>query len=130
MKKLILKTFIFISLFLVFNINEIDSNSDKILYYDSSDIHVEDTFKVYLKNTNSNKLNEVLKILNIDVLNYTIEDKKYYARNINDLIKKFTKDKSTEEKIYYELNGVTIDSVTIYCEVNELMKFENLVKTY
>lgn len=130
MKKLILKTFIFISLFLVFNINEIDSNSDKILYYDSSDIHVEDTFKVYLKNTNSNKLNEVLKILNIDVLNYTVEDKKYYARNINDLIEKFTKDKSIEEKIYYELNGVTIDSVTIYCEVNELMKFENLVKTY
>ena len=130
MKKLILRTFIFISLFLVFNINEIDSNSDKILYYDSSDIHVEDTFKVYLKNTNSNKLNEVLKILNIDVLNYTIEDKKYYARNIDDLIEKFTKDKSIEEKIYYELNGVTIDSVTIYCEVNELMKFENLVKTY
>ena len=128
MKKLILRTFIFISLFLVFNINEIDSNSDKILYYDSSDIHVEDTFKVYLKNTNSNKLNEVLKILNIDVLNYTIEDKKYYARNINDLIEKFTKDKSIEEKIYYELNGVTIDSVTIYCEVDELMKFENLVK--
>ena len=130
MKKLILRTFIFISLFLVFNINEIDSNSDKILYYDSSDIHVEDTFKVYLKNTNSNKLNEVLKILNIDVLNYTKQDKKYYARNINDLIEKFTKDKSIEEKIYYELNGVTIDSVTIYCEVNELMKFENLVKTY
>ena len=130
MKKLILRTFIFISLFLVFNINEIDSNSDKILYYDSSDIHVEDTFKVYLKNTNSNKLNEVLKILNIDVLNYTIEDKKYYARNINDLIEKFTKDKSIEEKIYYELNGVTIDSVTIYCEVNDIMKFENLVKTY
>ena len=45
-----------------------------------------------------------------------------FTRNINDLIKKFTKDKSTEEKIYYELNGVTIDSVTIYCEVNELMK--------
>ena len=130
MKKLILRTFIFISLFLVFNINEIDTNRDKILYYDSSDIHVEDTFKVYLKNTNSNKLNEVLKILNIDVLNYTIEDKKYYARNINDLIEKFTKDKSIEEKIYYELNGVTIDSVTIYCEVNELMKLEKLTKVY
>ena len=86
MKKLILRTFIFISLFLVFNINEIDSNSDKILYYDSSDIHVEDTFKVYLKDTNSNKLNDALKILNIDVLNYIIEDKKYYARNIDDLI--------------------------------------------
>ena len=107
MKKLILRTFIFISLFLVFNINEIDSNSDKILYYDSSDIHVEDAFKVYLKDTNSNKLNDALKILNIDVLNYIIEDKKYY-----------------------ELKGVKVDAVTIYCEVDELMKFENLVKTY
>lgn len=130
MKKLILRTFIFISLFLVFNINEIDSNSDKILYYDSSDIHVEDAFKVYLKDTNSSKLNDVLKILNIDVLNYIIEDEKYYARNIDDLIERFTKNKTLEEKIYYELKGVKVDAVTIYCEVDELMKFENLVKTY
>lgn len=130
MKKLILKTLIFFSLFIVFNINEIDSNSDKILYYDSSDIHVEDTFKVYLKNTNSIELNDSLKMLNIEVLNYIIEDKKYYARNIDDLIEKFTKDKTLEEKIYYELNGIKIDAVTIYCEVDELMKFEKLVKTY
>ena len=40
MKKLILKTLIFISLFIVFNINEIDSNSDKVLYYDKTDIHL------------------------------------------------------------------------------------------
>ncbi len=130
MKKLILKTLIFTFLFLVFNINEIDSNSDKILYYDSSDIHVEDTFKVYLKDTDSIKLNDSLNTLNIEVLNYIIDDEKYYARNIDDLIEKYTKDKNPEEQIYYRLKGIKIDAITIYCEVNELMKFENLIKTY
>lgn len=130
MKKILLKIFIFISLFLIFNINEIDSNSDKILYYDSSDIHREDIFKVYLKDTNSTKLESILRGLNINILNYIIEDKKYYARNIDDLINKYTKDKSIEDKIYYEVNGIKIDALTIDCEVSELMKLEKLVKTY
>ncbi len=130
MKKLILKTLIFITLFIVFNINEIDSNSDKVLYYDKTDIHVEDTFKVYFKSINSNELDDILKYVNVDVMNYIVEDKKYYARNINELVKTFIKDKSIEDKIYYELNGIKIDGITITCEVNELMKLENLTKVY
>lgn len=130
MKKLILKTLIFITLFIVFNINEIDSNSDKALHYDKTDIHVEDTFKVYFKSINSNELNDILKYVNVDVTNYIIEDKKYYARNINELVKTFVKDKPIEEKIYYELNGIKVDGITITCEVNELMKLENLTKVY
>lgn len=130
MKKLILKTLIFITLFIVFNINEIDSNSDKVLHYDKTDIHVEDTFKVYFKSINSNELNDILKYVNVDVMNYIVEDKKYYARNINELVKTFIKDKSIEDKIYYELNGIKIDGITITCEVNELMKLENLTKVY
>lgn len=130
MKKLILKTLIFITLFIVFNINEIDSNSDKVLHYDKTDIHIEDTFKVYFKSINSNELNDILKYVNVDVMNYIVEDKKYYARNINELVKTFIKDKSIEEKIYYELNGIKVDGITITCEVNELMKLENLTKVY
>ncbi len=130
MKKLILKTLIFISLFIVFNINEIDSNSDKVLYYDKTDIHLEDTFKVYFKSLNSNELDNILKYVNVEVMNYIIDDKKYYARNINELTKTFIKDKSIEEKIYYELNGIKIDGITITCEVNELMKLEKLTKVY
>ena len=130
MKKLILKTLIFITLFIVFNINEIDSNSDKVLNYDKTDIHLEDTFKVYFKSLNSNELDNILKYVNVEVMNYIIDDKKYYARNINELTKTFIKDKSIEEKIYYELNGIKIDGITITCEVNELMKLENLTKVY
>ena len=29
-----------------------------------------------------------------------------------------------------ELNGIKIDGITITCEVNELMKLENLTKVY
>lgn len=130
MKKLILKTLIFITLFIVFNINEIDSNSDKVLHYDKTDIHLEDTFKVYFKSLNSNELDDILKYVNVDVMNYIVEDKKYYARDINELVKTFIKDKSIEDKIYYELNGIKIDGITITCEVNELMKLENLTKVY
>lgn len=130
MKKIILKTFIFITLFIVFNINEIDSNSDKTLHYDKTDIHFEDTFKVYFKNLNTNELNNILKYIDIDIMNYIIDDKKYYANDTNDLIKQYIKDKTIEEKIYYELNGIKLDGVTITCEVNELMKLENLVKVY
>ena len=130
MKKLILKTLIFITLFIVFNINEIDSNSDKVLHYDKTDIHVEDTFKVYFKSINSNELDDILKYVNVDVMNYIVEDKKYYARDINELVKTFIKDKSIEDKIDYELNGIKIDGITITCEVNELMKLENLTKVY
>ena len=130
MKKLILKTLIFITLFIVFNINEIDSNSDKVLNYDKTDIHLEDTFKVYFKSLNSNELDNILKYVNVEVMNYIIDDKKYYARNINELTKTFIKDKSIEEKIYYELNSIKIDGITITCEVNELMKLEKLTKVY
>ena len=130
MKKLILKTLIFITLFIVFNINEIDSNSDKVLHYDKTDIHLEDTFKVYFKSLNSDELDNILKYVNVDVMNYIIDDKKYYVRNIKELIKTFIKDKSVEEKIYYELNGIKIDGITITCEVNELMKLEKLTKVY
>ena len=63
-------------------------------------------------------------------MNYIIDDKKYYVRNIKELIKTFIKDKSVEEKIYYELNGIKIDGITITCEVNELMKLEKLTKVY
>ena len=63
-------------------------------------------------------------------MNYIVEDKKYYARDINELVKTFIKDKSIEDKIYYELNGIKIDGITITCEVNELMKLENLTKVY
>ena len=38
------------------------------------------------------KLDDILKYVNVDVMNYIVEDKKYYARDINELVKTFIKE--------------------------------------
>ena len=124
------KILIFFCFFFLFNTLEIDSNSDKVLLYDKSKIHEENNYKVYFRNTNSKELNELLNILDIRVLSYIIDDKKYYARNIDELTNIYLKDKSLSEKIYYESNGFYIDGVNIVCENNELIKLENLTNVY
>ena len=46
-KKNIIKLLFMLSIFLTFNTGEIDSNSDKILYYDRTNLNYIDTFKIY-----------------------------------------------------------------------------------
>ena len=104
-KKNIIKLLFMLTIFLTFNIGEIDSNSDKILYYDRSNLNYIDTFKIYFKDTNSYSLNNSLKKTNIQVISYTIDNKKYYARNIEELIKQYTKNLNNELKVYYDINS-------------------------
>ena len=127
---IIKKIILFLLLLFSFNTLEVDSNSDKILFYDKSDLYLEDTFKVYLKDVNSIDLDNVLNDLNIRVLSYEIDNIKYYANDINELINKFVKDKPLEEKIYYENKGVFINSIVVNCTVNELIKLENLIEMF
>ena len=119
-----------LSIFLTFNTGEIDSNSDKILYYDRSNLNYIDTFKIYFKDTNSYSLNNSLKKTNIQVISYTIDNKKYYARNIEELIKQYTKNLNNELKVYYDINGVKIDNITAICKVYDLIKLEKLERIY
>lgn len=125
--KKILLTFL---LFFTFNTQEIDSNNDRKLIYNRNDIHEEGKFKVYFRNINSKELKSTLDILNIEIINFIIDDKKYYVSSIDSLIKKYTSTMSLEEKIYYELNGLKIDGITIVCEIDELIKLENLESIY
>ncbi len=124
------KILLFICLFFLFNTLEIDSNSDKILLYNKGDLYQEEYHKVYFYNTNSKELKNILNILDIDVLSYIIDDKKYYASNIDELTQKYIKDKSIEEQIYYDEYGIKIDSINIKCVNNELLKLEKLVNIY
>ena len=117
-----------LTIFLTFNIGEIDSNSDKILYYDRNNLNYIDTFKIYFKDTNSYSLNNSLKKTNIQVISYTIDNKKYYARNIEELIKQYTKNLNNELKVYYDINGVKIDNITAICKVYDLIKLEKLIR--
>lgn len=129
-KKNIIKLLFMLTIFLTFNIGEIDSNSDKILYYDKSNLNYIDTFKIYFKDTNSYSLNNSLKKTNIQVISYTIDNKKYYARNIEELIKQYTKNLNNELKVYYDINGVKIDNITAICKVYDLIKLEKLERIY
>lgn len=129
-KKNIIKLLFMLTIFFTFNTGEIDSNSDKILYYDKNNLNYIDTFKIYFKDTNSYSLNNSLKKTNIQVISYTIDNKKYYARNIEELIKQYTKNLNNELKVYYNINGVKIDSITAICKVYDLIKLEKLERIY
>ena len=124
------KLLLFFCLFFLFNTLEIDSNNTKILLYDRNNIDFEDYFKIYFNNTNTNELKEVLPNYNIRILSYIIDDKKYYARNIDELVSIYTRSKSLEEKIYYDNYGIKVDGINAMCEARELIKLEKVIHFY
>lgn len=121
--------FILFCLFFLFDIYEIDSESEKKLIYDTSKLYEEDNYLIYFKDLNSKELDR-LKNYNVDILSYLIGDKRYYARNSQALIKEYTKDMNMENKILYEINGVKINALNVVCTVEELINIERDFKIY
>ena len=124
-----MKLLTFIILF-IFNVIHIDSNSTKRLVYDINDNYDNKVNTVYFINTTTNEFEEKQNIFDIQILSYIINDKKYYARNIEKLKEQFFKDKTLEEKIYYETYGIKIDALNIMCTNNELMKLDTVFGIY
>lgn len=121
--------FILFCLFFLFDIYEIDSESEKKLIYDTSKLYEEDNYLIYFKDLNSKELDR-LKKYNVDILSYLIGDERYYARNSQALIKEYTKDMNMENKILYEINGVKINALNVVCTVEELINIERDFKIY
>ena len=121
--------FILFCLLFLFDIYEIDSESEKKLIYDTSKLYEEDNYLIYFKALNSKELDR-LKNYNIDILSYLIGDERYYARNSQALIKEYTKDMNMENKILYEINGVKINALNVVCTVEELINIERDFKIY
>ena len=129
--KAIIKIFLIFILFLTYDIDSIDSNTSKITLIDRVNIHDENTFNIYFKKAiNSYNLDNLLNTYIIRINSYIIDDKKYYAKGTYDLIKVYTQNKSLEEKIYYEINGINIEGLNITCENNELIKLSSVEKIY
>ena len=82
---IIKKILLSLCLFFLFNTLEIDSNYDKSLVYDKNNLYEEDDHIIYFYDMDNNKLKSIINKLNIEVLSYTIDDKVYYANNIDDL---------------------------------------------
>lgn len=124
------KILIFLCFFLCFNTLEVDSNSDKIVYYDNNDLYNKKVYKLYFDSLNSNELNELIKEKDLQILSYYIDGNKYYARDIDELDNIYLKDKPLSEKIYYEYNGYNIDAIKILCDVNEIINLKDKTHIY
>lgn len=121
--------FILFCLFFLYNISDIDSESKKRLIYDVSNLYEEDNYLIYFKDLNSKEIDKFKKY-NIQILSYIIDDKKYYARNSEILIKEYTKEMNQERKVIYEINGIKINALNVVCTVEELIKIERDFNIY
>ena len=124
------KILLFLCLFFLFNTLEVDSNNDKILFYNKNELYEEDYHIIYFYNVTSKKLESILDILDIEVLCYIVDNNKYYVRNVNELISKYFEDKMINEQLYYNEYGINIDAICVICTNNELLKLENLTGVY
>ena len=121
--------FILFCLFFLFNISDIDSESEKKLIYDVSKLYEEDNHLIYFKDLNSNDIYKFKKY-NIQILSYLIDGKKYYARNNEILVNEYTKEMNQEKKALYKINGVKINALKVVCTVEELINIERDFKIY
>ncbi len=121
------KILFFLSIFFIFNISVLDSNSSKYPLYDKKDIYLEDYFTLYFKDVNSYRLESIINGLKVNIVSYIIDGNEYYVRNINDLIYEYTKNLELKDKLYYYDNGIDIEGINIICEVSELMVIDNLI---
>lgn len=130
MKNILIKTILLFYIFFIVNISQIDSNADKRLIYSKSNVYNKEVYTIYFKDMNSKKINFLNRFEDIQIINYIVDEEKYYVRNTEKLIDKITKDLNSEDKIFYEINGVKIDGITLICSISDLMKIETLVDIY
>lgn len=110
----------------------VDSNSDKVLLYDKSNLIDKSYYSIYFKHLNVLNVNDLISKYNIEILSYVIDDKKYYItnNNIEELISKYTIDMNNEEKYNYEINGFYIDAINVISDVNNLIEIEKEYHIY
>ena len=72
----------------------------------------------------------MLNNLNIEVHSYIVDGKKYYVRNMDELIDKYVSDKELKDKIYYENKGINIDGISVSIQNGKVMELENELSIY
>lgn len=124
------KILIFLCFFLLFNTLEVDSNSDKITYYDTNELYNKEVYTLYFDNMSSIKLDQIINSYDLVILSYFIDGKKYYARDIDELNNTIYKDKSLSEKIYYEEYGYIIDGIKVLCSTRDIIMLKEKIHIY
>lgn len=127
--KKIIVFILFIFFAFIFDISEIDSNSDKYLLYDKYEENLE-YYTLYFRNINSHELKHILKIVKPEIIYYIINNKKYYVRNMDILYDKYTENMPLENKILYDIKGYKIDGIRVFSSVEKLSLIEKLTDVY
>ena len=125
-----LKIFSFFVFFFLFNTIHIDSNSSKRLIYNQNDLYESNINTIYFVNANSNDIRKILDYLNLEATTYIVEDKKYYGRNVDILLEVYNKNKSLEDKLFNEINGIKIDGIKVNCTNAELIEIDKWFDIY
>ena len=125
-----MKIFSFFVFFFLFNTIHIDSNSSKRLIYNQNDLYESNISTVYFVNANSNDIRKILDYLNLEATTYIVEDKKYYVRNVDILLEVYNKNKSLEDKLFNEINGIKIDGIKVNCTNAELIEIDKWFDIY
>lgn len=125
-----LKIFSFFVFFFLFNTIHIDSNSSKRLIYNQNDLYESNISTIYFVNANSNDIRKILDYLNLEATTYIVEDKKYYVRNVDILLEVYNKNKSLEDKLFNEINGIKIDGIKVNCTNAELIEIDKWFDIY
>lgn len=129
-KNIVFKLFILFISFFIFDLSVIDSNSDMRVIYNLNNTEEEGYFKLYFRGINSRELDEILNDLDIKVLSFIVDDKKYYIDSVDKLVNEYVKDMSIDKRLYYEINGIKIDGLTTVSEVSKIIKLEKLNVIY
>ena len=125
-----LKIFSFFVFFFLFNTIHLDSNSSKRLIYNQNDLYESNINTIYFVNANSNDIRKILDYLNLEATTYIVEDKKYYVRNVDILLEVYNKNKSLEDKLFNEINGIKIDGIKVNCTNAELIEIDKWFDIY
>lgn len=125
-----MKIFSFFVFFFLFNTIHIDSNSSKRLIYNQNDLYESNISTIYFVNANSNDIRKILDYLNLEATTYIVEDKKYYVRNVDILLEVYNKNKSLEDKLFNEINGIKIDGIKVNCTNAELIEIDKWFDIY
>lgn len=129
MKKYIINILIIFNSFFILDLPNIDSNTDKTLSFNRYDLYEKEYRTIYFVNLNTNNFKEY-DFKNLIIYSYVINDKTYYAHNIENLIENYTKNMTLEDKIYYKVNGVKIEAMNVACNNKDIIDLEKIIDIY
>lgn len=108
----------------------IDSNSIKNIIYDYNDLYNNKYQTIYFKNMTTNTLEKIVNNKNLNILSYIIDDKKIYAKDIENLENEIKKEMSIEEQSIINIHGIKVDGISLLCTPNDIINLKKEIDIF